>query len=271
MKMIDGDGMKKIKLILCDMDGTLLNSKKEEPAKFRYYVDKLTKQGIMMGIASGRQYVTLKEQFADISDKLLFISDNGTIVFQAGKCIYNNPMQKEDLLEIKRRLDNSSTAYMICCGLKGAYAFSENPEFIKQATVYCKNLSYVPSVAAIDDVICKVAIYDFYDAKNNILPLLSNLHSGLTAVHSSYNWVDVSNSGISKGSALKMLQEQLGISQNETMVFGDYLNDAEMLQEAHYSYAMENAVAEVKAIANFIAPSNDDLGVIKILEQYFGE
>ncbi len=259
--------MEKIKLILCDMDGTLLNSKKEEPKDFRKIVRELVRRKILVGIASGRQYVTLKNQFLDIYDDLIFISDNGTIVFHHDKCIYNNPMQLEDIKEIKKIIEKSKTSFMVCCGLKGAYAFNRDEEFTKNANQYCKNLTIVNSVEEIRDIICKIAIYDLYDAKQNILPLLKNLKPELSAVHSSFNWVDISNADISKGSAVKMIQQMYQITKEETMAFGDYLNDLEMLREAKYSYAMANAIPEIKEAANFIAPSNDEEGVIKIIKE----
>jgi hydroxymethylpyrimidine pyrophosphatase-like HAD family hydrolase len=51
------------------------------------------------------------------------------------------------------------------------------------------------------------------------------------------------------------------------MVFGDYLNDLEMLGKAHYSYAMANAHPDIKKIARFIAKSNDENGVVEILSE----
>jgi hypothetical protein len=51
------------------------------------------------------------------------------------------------------------------------------------------------------------------------------------------------------------------------MVFGDYHNDIEMLQEAAYSFAMKNAHKDIKAIASYITESNDNFGVERVLEQ----
>jgi len=51
------------------------------------------------------------------------------------------------------------------------------------------------------------------------------------------------------------------------MVFGDYHNDIEMLQEADFSFAMKNAHKDIKEIANYTTDSNDNFGVEKILKQ----
>ena len=54
--------------------------------------------------------------------------------------------------------------------------------------------------------------------------------------------------GVHKGIGVRKLQEYLGISKEETMIFGDFMNDYEMLQEAHFSVAMKNALPQIKAI-----------------------
>lgn len=78
--------------------------------------------------------------------------------------------------------------------------------------------------------------------------------------------LDISKKEINKGKAIKLLQKKLGILSEKTMVFGDYLNDLEMMQEAKYSFAMKNAQPEVKEVAHFITEyDNTEDGVIKTI------
>ena len=78
-------------------------------------------------------------------------------------------------------------------------------------------------------------------------------------------WMDCMAPGINKGGAVKLLQESLGITPEETMVFGDQMNDIEMMQQAYYSFAVGNARPEVKAAARFQADVNVKDGVLKVL------
>ena len=64
-----------------------------------------------------------------------------------------------------------------------------------------------------------------------------------------------------------MIQQKFGITREETMVFGDYFNDVEMLKAAYHSYAMENAPSGVKKHANFIAKSNIENGVLEVIKE----
>ena len=72
---------------------------------------------------------------------------------------------------------------------------------------------------------------------------------------------------VNKGQAVKCLQESLGILPEETVVFGDQLNDLEMLNQAYYSFAVANAREEVRRAARFQADSNVRDGVLKVLRQ----
>lgn len=78
--------------------------------------------------------------------------------------------------------------------------------------------------------------------------------------------MDCMKPGINKGQAVKLLQDSLEIKPEETMAFGDQLNDIEMLEQAYYSFAVGNARPEVKATARFQTDTNVNDGVLKILK-----
>ena len=80
-------------------------------------------------------------------------------------------------------------------------------------------------------------------------------------------WVDFADPAVQKGTAIRILQESLEISPEETMVFGDQLNDLSMLRQAVYSYAVGSAREEVKAAAARIAPPMREDGVLQVLKK----
>ena len=73
-----------------------------------------------------------------------------------------------------------------------------------------------------------------------------------------------------KGSGIRHIQQALGITRDQTMVFGDFLNDLEMMDEATYSFAMANAHPELAARARFRAPGNTDNGVVRTIKSVLG-
>ena len=105
---------------------------------------------------------------------------------------------------------------------------------------------------------------------HNCAVLQKRLGGDHSVILSGANWVDVMKPGVNKGRAMRMLQAIKGVSPDESMAFGDYLNDWELLQSVTESYAMENALEELKKIARHIAPPNDEDGVMRVVKQRFG-
>ena len=122
-------------------------------------------------------------------------------------------------------------------------------------------------LVAFDGEILKIALYHFQSSEKQIYPIVKHLETKLKVKVSGEKWRDLSEMNANKGYALQKLQEQYGIVKEETMVFGDYNNDLEMLAMGHFSFAMANAHQNVMAAANYQTASNDDFGVEKVLDQ----
>ena len=74
--------------------------------------------------------------------------------------------------------------------------------------------------------------------------------------------------GIDKAASIKVLIEKLGISRENTIACGDGFNDLSMIRYAGVGVAMENAVDAVKAEADYITASNNDDGIVQVIEKY---
>ena len=95
-----------IRLVALDMDGTLLDSNKNLPPDFMDWVK--THPAIKTVIASGRQYYTLVKDFIPIKDQLIYVAENGGIVFEQDSVIYLNEMQKTDIKDCLDIIDRKS-------------------------------------------------------------------------------------------------------------------------------------------------------------------
>ena len=151
-----------------------------------------------------------------------------------------------------------------------AYCSRTDEPFLAQVRKYYAALEIVDDLRSVDAPLIKVAGYDFDDAEANLGPALEPLRAHDQVVISGKNWVDVMDSRVNKGLAVRALQKALGISPQQTAVFGDFLNDLEMMSEATYSYAVANADPRVKAAANYQAPANTEHGVITVIKQLLG-
>ena len=256
-----------IKLVVTDMDGTFLNDKKEFSNEFWEIHSEMEKKGIKFVVASGRQYQNLRKNFDKIKNKIVFIAENGSYVVEKEKEIYSRILSKEIIkkyVEIGRKIP---TTNVVLCGKKSAYIESTEIEFVTEVEKYYEERKVVSNLLDfIDDEIIKITYCDLSGTERNVYPYIEN-EKDCQIVVSGEIWLDISHLESNKGIALEALQKELGVNYEETMIFGDYLNDLEMLKKGKYSFAMENAHEEIKKISNFIAGSNNENGVLEELKK----
>lgn len=256
-----------IKLIATDMDGTLLDENKKLPAGFYSLLNRLREKGVAFVIASGRSYVTLYENFRPHSDSLDFICDNGAFVVVDGGITSLNiidPNRVRDIILACREIEDVN---LLLCGVKGTYHMSFGADFDAQVKSYYINRKVMTNLLDVRDDIFKIAICDLKGPQNNSFPILSRQFGEDCALQISGSfWMDVMNKGVNKGAALEKIQQTLGVSRDETMAFGDFYNDIELLQSAKYSFVMENANEDMFQYGNFKAKSNKEYGVLQAIE-----
>ena len=100
-----------IKLIAADMDGTLLSSRKQLPKGFFPLVRTLKKIGVRFAPASGRQYYNLYEQFGEIADELMYISENGAMICDGAECVGFSAMPRDVVLDAIERVRTAGESY----------------------------------------------------------------------------------------------------------------------------------------------------------------
>ncbi|WP_460775955.1 Cof-type HAD-IIB family hydrolase [Microbacterium sp. GXF7504] len=260
-----------IRLIAVDMDGTLLDGEGRVPEALWPMLDDLRDRGIAFAPASGRQYATLRREFGAHGDDMVFIAENGTLVMRRDEELSADPMDRavvRDVTATVRALPLD--VGIVLCGKRSAYIERTDEAFRSEADRYYARLAEVADLDAVDDEIIKIAVFDFGGAEQGVAPALADVARTHQVVVSGHHWVDVMNSGVNKGAALRRLQDALGVTPEQTVVFGDYLNDLEMMDAAAHSFAMANAHPDVAARARFRAPANTEHGVIRVLERLLG-
>ncbi|SEG27300.1 HAD family hydrolase [Vibrio hangzhouensis] len=251
------------------MDGTLLDENGQLSPDFFSIFERLKSQNILFAPASGRQYYSLKEMFSSIQDDLYFIADNGTMVFHKGEELYSCTIDTPSARQIVESARSVEGTYIVLCGKQSAYIETQVPEALEEIQKYYHRCQYVEDLLSVEDEFIKIAVCHFGGTEKRVFPTIDQAFGlGFQVVVSAKIWLDVMHRDASKGAAIRHLQQSLGFSYEETMSFGDYFNDVEMLKESYYSYAMDNAHPEIKKLARFIAPSNREAGVLKVLERH---
>ena len=263
-----------IRLIASDMDGTLLDSKKNMPADILHVVRALRGMGIQFVIASGRQYAALRRDLGELADEVIFLAENGALVMENDRQLFIDPLPADIIRPIIERTRDMAGVHPVICRAGAALIEKSAPEeFIRNVNLYYDSTEVVDNLLDVCDGledVCKVAFYDEGDAEHHEYPLLREiLPDSLAVILSGYSWVDVMKPGANKGRAMRMLQRIKGIGPDQCMAFGDYLNDLEMLGSVTESYAMKNALPEIRAAAKHIAPGNDENGVVRVIREHF--
>ncbi|MER6031158.1 Cof-type HAD-IIB family hydrolase [Streptomyces sp. NPDC001851] len=263
-----------IRLIVTDMDGTLLDDARRIPDGLWPMLAELRRRGVLFSPASGRQYATLAGQFADVAEGMVFIAENGTYVVRDGVELSSDTMDGSVAAgvarTVRRLVADGVDVGAVVCGKRAAYVERTDEAFLAEVRQYYAEHRVVEDVTAVDDEVIKVALIDSGRAEHTTAPALAAFAATHQVVVSSEHWVDVMNRTANKGTALRGLQRALGITPAQTMVFGDYLNDLEMLDAAEWSFAMANAHPEVVRRARHLAPSNNDNGVLRTISRVLG-
>lgn len=260
--------LSQVKLVATDMDGTLLNSKGEVSRQFFELFEELKDLGVVFVAASGRQYYSIIDKLKPIKDDIYVIAENGALTIRQNKELQTTVIDREtylELLDVTKTLEGSQ---VILCGRKKGYIEDYGQDFVDMFTEYYDRYEIVENLADVtDDLYLKIAICNQKGSEKYLYPALKHLENRLKVKVSGEIWLDLSHNDANKGHALSQLQAQYNISINETMVFGDYNNDLEMMTRARYSFAMQNAHPNVKQIANYTTKSNDDNGVEEMLKK----
>ena len=257
-----------IKLIASDIDGTLVPDGSHELNPELYDVIlKLRAKGIQFAAASGRQWLSIESIFEPIKEKVFYLSDNGAYVGCHGRSLYVNPIERKTVMDMVQEVRNMDGLDVMICGPDVIYTETDNQEFLDwMVNGYKFHVKQVEDLTRVESEFIKISVYRKTDVEAHTRTLREKYADRLKMTIAGDMWMDCMRPGINKGQAVKLLQDSLGIKPEETMAFGDQLNDIEMLKQAYYSFAVGNAREEVKAAARFRTDTNVNDGVLKILK-----
>ena len=163
-----------IRLIATDMDGTLLDSKKQLPPDFDVVMRKLYERDILFAVASGRSYATLKKQFEDYLDDIVFICDNGANVVYQQESVSVSLLAWELVEEIVEQVRRGG-GKMLLCGKHGTYhEYFGSTEAEDEIASYYVNQVIVDNVLDVKDEIFKIAVFDEQNMEQTLSQMQAN-------------------------------------------------------------------------------------------------
>lgn len=263
-----------IKLLAVDMDGTCLNSEGKMSEETFSALKKAAEAGITVVPTTGRNLSCIPERIKDEVFYNYVITTNGALAIdlRAQKELFSAFLDNEAATELLRKIRK----YPILTAVNINRRF-----YIKGLLLYygvrrvlgsdARNMKIVISaVKAAKNKTSRIeGIHLFYanEKYRDIIKKLVSQHDDI-CVTFSRKYAEVYSSYGTKGNALLALGKYLGIKPEEIACFGDEANDVSMFKVAGMSFAMGNAIDELKKIADVILPTNDDNGVAFAINNY---
>ena len=265
----------KYKLLVLDVDGTLLNNEKEISKRTLAALLKVQHMGIRIVLASGRPTSGIMP-FAKALELGNFggyiLSYNGCQVIKAdtGEVMFERRINPEQIpyLEKKSRKNGFSIFTY-----HDDYILTDNADDLhirKEAWLNHLKIMEEPEFSiAIDFAPCKcVLVSDDYEALRGLENHWKRRLAGVLDVFPSEPYfLEVVPCGVDKANTLALLMDQLGIKREEVIAIGDGVADVTMLQLAGKSVAMGHAPDSVKICADYVTASNDEDGVAQAVEK----
>lgn len=259
--------VKMFECIICDLDGTLLNSKLTISDKNLQVLKKFKSNGGKIILASGRPF-RLIEKFI----KQLELGKEDYVICRDGVFIYR---ATGELIYSERMLDTVDLTYIIkLLRKKRIDAFAKDKDYLYAPDFYAylklKIFSYNKDriqviKKSIEEIVYfeKIKIYSNQLSNNDLLSL-KRKYSVCQIMGNSY---ELSTQGVNKYSALKVLINMKVFNSNNALFFGDDNNDQECFENLPHCVAMGNANERIKEMASFITKTNDEDGVAMFIKQ----
>ncbi len=273
-----GEGCAVIRLIVSDMDDTLLDPKGNVTERTLSALQAAIKAGALVTFASGRMVESATGWAHQLGVNAPLILYNGGLVYdlETKKTISRIELP-EEIARAVLRFGEQMGVYMQVYPGENYYCVEKNRFTENYANRVRVEACEIPKGQKLSEWIDSgqmklLVIGDAEDMPQVLDAFRAEFPDcGVEFFMSRPMYLEAVSESVNKGSALRALAESLGIAPDEILAFGDGENDITMLEYAGHSYAVANAREDVIEKAKFTAPSNAEDGVAQVIEKYLAE
>ncbi len=258
-----------IRLIGSDIDGTLVSEGSHEiDPRYFEVIHELGEYGIVFCACSGRQYGSMRNLFSPVADEIFFIASSGTMIQKENEILHSWGIEPSVYLSLIRELRKIKDAVvsvtlpdvtLIETGEDSPFMHLLRDEY-HYVVRNVEDLTDIPMNQILEVSINSSRVDEIVDQLRK-----KPAFSPLSMTVSGAKWCDVVTKEAGKGEAFALLQEYLEIRKEETVYFGDNLNDLSAFQEAGISATVEDARHEVQEVVDLVEPSFMTGGVLQEL------
>ncbi|TBL73257.1 Cof-type HAD-IIB family hydrolase [Paenibacillus thalictri] len=263
--------VQRYRMVVTDIDGTLVDLEQTISDQNKQMIQTFQQQGGIVTLATGR----MEEAALRFAEELnirhpVILYNGGKIVdFTSGQCFFEAVLSAE-VIKMCIQLQQDLSLDMIFYSDRSLWVGEINAiieEYMKKDRVQCRPWDTPDFLlqSSVNKVLIIKEDGDFSQIKQTLAPL-AGVHCEL--VQSETTYLEVLPYSVSKGHALKLLVDRLGIDMKEVIAIGDNLNDLEMIREAGLGVAVDNAHPELKTHAQYVARSHLHHAVAEVIEKY---
>jgi len=256
------------RLVATDLDGTLVRSDETVSRESARVLAELDRRGVPVVFVTARPLRWMDDLWPMVGAHGLAVVSNGAILYDVTR------REVREVAGIDRDA-GLSLVEAITQAVPGAGFAIERVDGMRQDERYVDVHDTVGALRGAladhwDATAVKLLVQDLHaDPHDFREAVLAAVGDAAVATWSVDHLVEISASGITKAATLARVATELGVDAADVIAFGDMPNDLPMLAWAGTSYAMANAHPDVLALADHVAPANDDDGVARVLAEVF--
>ncbi len=267
----------KEKVLVLDLDGTLLNSQKEISSVTNAALHDIMKKGHKVILASGRPTPGMRPYERELELEkyggyLLSFNGARVIACGTGEIIYQRTLSPALLPGVYRFAAENGCGLATHLGNEAISAFAPDKYIALEARINGMNVRTVENFVEFVD-------FDMYKCLMTAEPeraaaLEARLRERYGQYASIYRsdpyFIEVMPKNVDKADSLGRTLKIMGMGWEDAVCCGDGFNDISMIKNSGVGVAMGNAQPEVKEAADYVAADNDSDGLVEVIERYFG-
>lgn len=260
-----------IRLVVIDLDGTLLDSHKQLQPQTRQAIKEVKQRGILVTLATGRTWGSTAPFALQLGIDIPVITYNGAYITAIGD---KHPVEKKAMsidLAGKMLKQLEQAGFYVKVYIDEHLYVQETTE----ETIAFSRRFGVPFTAVGRDNLAKltanplkISVIERSGRIQEAWRILEGWKNRFTINRDGEYGIEITEASVNKGAALERISKMLAISMNEVMAIGNEGNDVQMICKAGLGVAMGNAYDELKKMANIVTKTNDELGVAYVLKKY---
>lgn len=250
-----------IKLLACDIDGTLLPAGCEQLDRHILgLLTQITQKGIKLVIASGRSLFEIRQLFSGLAQTPYMIADDGALAFGDGQVLYSRPLSFGDMSMLLHAYRNMGFPALFSTA-SGRYLLKNGAG--KELLAECGVTDEMPHISALSELSEPVYKLSFFCGEPMTIRPISPVGSRI--YYQNDGWLEYIPRYADKGVALAALQNRYYADSFDTVVLGDEQNDIGMAKKARYSVCIGDKCDALAAVCTCRA--NDAASILRLLAE----